>query len=141
MSLRAVCRSKDMPVKQTVLAWLGRYPEFQAQYARALEARGCGYGEEVVAVTQRVLAGEIAPDVGRVAIDGLKWAAGRMAPKVYGDRVAITGPDGGAVKHQHTHELLAKATDDQLDILERTVAQIEGLAVTGGDPGGEAASG
>lgn len=141
LSLRAVCRHDDMPVKQTVLGWLSRYPEFMAQYLRAMEARGCACGEQVIDVTQRVIAGDLPPDVGRVAIIGLTWAAARMAPKAYGDRVAVTGHDGGAVKHAHTHELLARATDEQLDVLEATVAQIDGVAVSGADTGGETSEG
>ena len=35
----------------------------------------------------RVLNGEVNPNAGRVAIDGLKWIAARMLPKRYGDRV------------------------------------------------------
>lgn len=133
ISLRRLCRQKDMPSTTSVFRWLADNPTFRDQYARAMEARGCTYGEQVIDISQRVIAGEIPPERGRVAIDALKWAAGRMAPKQYGDRVAVTGADGGAVKYQHTHELLAKATDEQLDQLERTVAQIEGVAIAVSD--------
>lgn len=104
---------------------------------RALEARGCSYGEQVVDIAHRVMAGELAPDVGRVAIDGLKWAASRMAPRVYGDRVALTGHDGGAVKHAHKLDV-SKASDEQLDQLEKLVTAIGGgVADAGGDQGRE----
>lgn len=97
LSLRRLCRQNGMPNVATVLRWVGERADFREQYVRALEARGCAYGEQVVDVAHRVMAGELAPDVGRVAIDGLKWAASRMAPRVYGDRVALTGADGGDI--------------------------------------------
>lgn len=97
LSLRRLCRQNDMPAFQTVLRWVGERADFREQYVRALEARGCNYAEQVVDVGQRVLAGEIPSDAGRVAIDALKWAASRMAPRVYGDRIALTGADGGDI--------------------------------------------
>lgn len=100
LSLRRLCRQDDMPALTTVMRWVGENAAFREQYVRALEARGCGYGEQVVDVAQRVMAGELPPDAARVGIDGLKWAAARMAPRVYGDRVALTGADGGPLQIQ-----------------------------------------
>lgn len=100
LSLRRVCRADDVPNASTVMRWFGENAGFREQYARAMEARGFGYADQVVDVAQRVLAGDVPPDAARVGIDGLKWAAARMAPRVYGDRVAITGADGGPLQIQ-----------------------------------------
>ena len=48
--------------------------------------------------------GELDPQAGRVVIDARKWAASKLAPKRYGERIAqeITGADGGPVKTEAT---------------------------------------
>lgn len=137
LSMRRLCRRDDMPHRATIFKWIAIYPDFRTEYMRALEARGCSYGEQVEEIAQRVLAGELAPDVARVAIDALKWTAGRMAPKVYGDRVAHehTGKDGGPIQHVD----LSKLSDDQLAQLEGIAASIQDSAVIG-DPAREDAT-
>lgn len=97
ISVERICRNKDMPSASTIYRWIGERADFRDNYLRAMAARGMKHGDDVIAVVSKVLAGEIAPDVGRVAIQGLTWAAARMAPKVYGDRVALTGADGGDI--------------------------------------------
>ena len=97
LAVERICRQADMPAKQTIYRWIGERADFRDAFVRAMAARGMKHGDDVIAVVDKVLAGEIAPDVGRVAIQGLSWAAARMAPKVYGDRVALTGADGGDI--------------------------------------------
>jgi hypothetical protein len=98
-SLRALCRQEGWPDAGTVCGWLAEDAAFAQQYARAREADGAATGEEVADVARDVLAGKVAPDVGRVAMDGLKWSAARKAPKAYGDRSALEvgGPDAGPI--------------------------------------------
>ena len=43
-----------------------------------------------------VLTSDMDPQRAKVAMDGLKWAAERMAPKQYGPKVQGTG-QGGAI--------------------------------------------
>jgi hypothetical protein len=40
--------------------------------------------------------------LGRLAYDALKWLAGKLAPKVYGDKteVVVAGPNGGPVQSE-----------------------------------------
>ena len=55
-----------------------------------------------------MLDGKITPEQARVAIDSLKWSAGKRKPKVYGDRiqsdidmnvqVTVTNPFAAAVQ-------------------------------------------
>lgn len=98
ISLRAACREIGIHPGHTV-AELKADNDLWAQYARAREARGESFAEDVVTVAQMVLAGKVKPEQGRVAMDGYKWAAGRMAPKAYGDRTVLehTGKDGEAL--------------------------------------------
>lgn len=75
-------------------------PELAKSYAAAVEGRGDYYGEQVLNTAAGVVTGAIKPDVGRVAMDGFKWAAGRMAPKRWGDKVQaeVTGKDGAPLQ-------------------------------------------
>ncbi len=36
----------------------------------------------------------------RLRVDTRKWVLARMLPKIYGDKIALTGDDGGAVRVQ-----------------------------------------
>lgn len=94
-SLRAICRDKDMPSTTAVLKWLVKDDDgpLVAQYARARKAAADANAEDVVDIGQRTLAGEFDPQAARVAIDALKWSAGKRNPKKYGDKVAIGGDD------------------------------------------------
>jgi hypothetical protein len=111
LSLERLCRNKQMPSASTIYRWLGERADFREAYVRAGEAKGIRSGERVVDIAERCLRGEIPPDAARVAIEGHKWAAGRLAPKVYGDRVALTDPNGeafGTTVVQARHDLESK---------------------------------
>jgi hypothetical protein len=84
------------PSEGTWRLWCDSDPTIASDYARAREARGHHYGERVADLAGKVERGEMTPDAARVAIDAYKWASGRMAPKVYGDKAALelTGKDG-----------------------------------------------
>ena len=86
-SLRSVCRTDDLPDMLTVIRWCNADPEFRAMYDRARSARGDRYGEEVATIAEKVLSGELDPNVARVAGDLLKWSAARLATRYYGDRI------------------------------------------------------
>ena len=121
-SLASICRDDDMPGYRTVITWLGKHEEFQHNYARAREEQGDADADSIADVGRRVLLGELDPQAARVAIDALKWTAGRRKPKVYGDKIVQeqTGPNGGPIESRVTH------TVDPKDI-ESAVAKLKGL--------------
>lgn len=95
-SLRTVCGDEKMPDLRTVRRWLVKgsgqeaEPEFAAfrlQYARAREDQADYYAEKIV--DDAASATDAA--IGRLRMDALKWAASKLAPKRYGDKVALTG--------------------------------------------------
>jgi hypothetical protein len=105
-SLRKICESADMPSKTTVMRWLADESQkaFRDQYARAREAQADHLAEEILeiaddgrndtyetdsgtAVNQDVIARS------RLRVDARKWLASKMAPKKYGDKLAIGGAD------------------------------------------------
>ena len=88
-SLRRICETPGMRSVPTVLRWIGDSPAFAEQYARAREAQADGFADEIVQIADT----EEDPNRARVRIEARKWVAGKLRPKVYGDRVALGGAD------------------------------------------------
>jgi hypothetical protein len=90
-SLRAICAESDMPSTASVMRWLAGDAALSEQYARAREMQGdyeFDKGREIVmAATPETV------QVARLQYDALKWRAGKLRPKVYGDKMAIGGAD------------------------------------------------
>jgi hypothetical protein len=89
---------EGMPDKRTVLRWLDgdEGGELRTQYARAREALGDEYFDEIREVAFND--GDD-PNNKRVKVDALKWMASKLAPKRYGDKLETTlqGADGGPI--------------------------------------------
>ena len=88
-SLVKILRENGMPHYATVMRWLEADERFRENYARAREAQGDAYADRIDDVAERVLSGEIDPQAARVAIDALKWSAGKRLPKKYGDKLGL----------------------------------------------------
>ena len=56
----------------------------------------------------------------RLRVDTRKWAAGKMAPKRYGDKIQHTGDGGGPIRVRPD---LSKLTDKELNVLERILGR------------------
>ena len=102
-----------MPSTSTAIVWLadeGKV-EFQAQYARAREARADYLAEELLEIADDSSGDTITDKDGntrvdsefaarsRLRVDTRKWLASKMAPRKYGDKIEHTGADGGAIQH------------------------------------------
>ncbi len=57
----------------------------------------------------------------RLRVDTRKWAAGKLAPKRYGDKVQHTGDGGGPIRVRPD---LSKLTGEELDALERILGRV-----------------
>lgn len=88
-SLAEICRGPDMPKYRTVFGWLSDNESFSQDYMRAREAQADADADAIGDIASRVLHGEIEPGAARVAIDALKWTAGKRKPKVYGEKLDI----------------------------------------------------
>ena len=84
-SARSVCGDSDMPTWRSISNRLNENPEFAAAYSLAMENRGQVYADRISEIIDQVVSGQIDPNAGRVAIDGLKWVSSKLAPKKYGD--------------------------------------------------------
>lgn len=87
VSLDTILAGEGMPKKTQVYNWLRENLDFAEKYTRARESQADTDADEIANVRQRVIDGGLTPDQGRVAIDSLKWSAGKRAPKRYGDRI------------------------------------------------------
>ena len=114
-SLREICRDKDMPSKEGVRGWLIRHESFAAQYARAREAQADHFAEEILEISDdgsndwmSRKQGDDTVEVvnhehisrSKLRVDARKWLMSKMAPKKYGDKVELGGPDGGPLQVQ-----------------------------------------
>lgn len=92
-SLRSICSASNMPAKSTVFRLLAVDAEFRDRYARAREAQADHLFDEIMEI-----ADDSTEDVNRsrLKVDARKWAAGKLRPKVYGEKaeVALSGEIG-----------------------------------------------
>lgn len=105
-SLRTICADESMPGKSTVFRWLATYSDFGTKYAHAREEQADLYAESIVEIAdelevQAVYRGEdvkldLSPSAvarNRLRVDARKWYASKLAPKKYGDKIAVGGAD------------------------------------------------
>ena len=109
-SLAEICRRNDMPARATVYRWLADDDGFRDRYARAREAQADRFADEILEIAddatndwvERHQGGETIRVVdhehiqrSRLRVDARKWLMAKLAPKKYGDSVALTGGGGG----------------------------------------------
>lgn len=106
-SLRQICGSTGMPHRSTVMRWLAdeRHVSFRARYVTACELRADLLAEEILAISDDGSNDTYTDDDGitrvdhdhiarsRLRVDSRKWLAGKLAPKKYGDKLAVGGAD------------------------------------------------
>jgi hypothetical protein len=105
-TIRDIASMETMPAASTIMQWLdGRHPEFTEQYARAREALADRLAFETLTIaddgsndTYKDDEGNVRTDHdviarSRLRVDARKWLAAKMAPKKYGDKMAIGGAD------------------------------------------------
>lgn len=122
-SLRSFCEQEGRPSAPTVCRWL-RMEEtawFAEQYARAREAQADALFNDILDIVDQAED----PQIARLRMDARKWMAGKLRPKVYGDKVEL----GGKVDHEHTHE---HRTVSQVD---SRIAELLGLGADRPDEG------
>jgi hypothetical protein len=85
-SLRQICNDSHLPNRNTVWGWLRQNREFMGHYARAREDQAESLFDEALDIARE----HEDPAKARVMIDTLKWAAGKLKPKKYGDKIEHT---------------------------------------------------
>lgn len=86
-SMRAICSMPDMPSRRTVLRWMSEDEAFAAKCGRAREEQADWLHDDMGDIEERVLAGSLDYQAGRVVLSSKQWRAAKLAPKKYGDRL------------------------------------------------------
>ena len=144
-SLRAIAALDGMPHQDTIMAWLdGSKPAFSEQYARAREAQADKLAEEALQIADDGRSDTYLDAEGnertdneviqrsRLRVDTRKWLASKMAPKKYGDKMAIGGADDLGPVQTVTKEMtdaeravrLARAINDNPAAMHALVAAL-----------------
>lgn len=129
-SLRAICAEAGMPSKSTVLMWAATQPEFTELYSRTRELAADADADDVAHLARLTATGELNPTAARAAIDGLKWAAAKRAPRRYGER---PHPDRPRAEGSVSPADLSRLTDEELDLYERLVGKLTAAPEPTGD--------
>lgn len=105
-TLKAICRSEGMPGESTVRSWASLDIDgFAARYARAREIGYHAMAEQIIEISDDSSADFASTENGvrfdsehvqraKLRVDSRKWLLAKMLPKVYGDKIAHTGPNG-----------------------------------------------
>lgn len=116
-SLRSFCIGADgktlhgRPSVMAVMRWKAQIPRFNELYEKAKLDRADSLVDEMVDIADN----EPDPKKARVMVETRKWVASKFMPRVYGDRVAVTGATDGApiqvesVTHLSDADLMAIA--------------------------------
>ncbi len=96
VSLHRICADETMPPEQTVYRWLNDFEAFRENYERARDRRADRFADEIIEIVDE----EDDPARARGRMDARKWAASKLQPKKYGDKVTNehTGKDGGPIE-------------------------------------------
>lgn len=118
-SLRSILKDDGMPASSTVFKALTLEKQFAEQYARAREAQADALFDEILDIAdessndtyvdangiektdQEVVARS------RIRIDARKWMAGKLRPKVYGDKLDLNHSGRIGVAKELSEEELA----------------------------------
>ena len=95
-TLRGICKQDGMPDRTSFQSWVVAYPDLRSAWEAARRVKAHTLFDEALDAARDLK--ERAGDVGaaevnalRVAIDTLKWTAGKLNPQEYGDK-SITTP-------------------------------------------------
>jgi hypothetical protein len=105
-SLKGICADDDMPDRATVWRWIDSDADFKARYDEARQRGLDALADELILIADSPLMGETTTtkaDGGvevtrkdmlehrRLQIDARKWTLSKLAPKKYGDKLALGG--------------------------------------------------
>lgn len=86
-SLRNICKQGGMPNITTVWRWSNMNDDLRKQYAHARELQADAQFERIGDIVDDVETGTLDPAQARTMIDALKWTAGKLRPKSYGEKI------------------------------------------------------
>lgn len=110
-SLRSICCDQEMPARTTVYSWIMEDTDgFADHYARARELQADSHADDIIDIAddgsndwmeRRREGGSVDQVVdhehiqrSKLRVDARKWAASKLKPKRYGERIDHTSSDG-----------------------------------------------
>ena len=96
-----ICEEDGMPDRSTFYRWMDVYEELRDQYARAKEDQADLFVDQIIEIADNSAHDTIETDFGvkentewvnrsKLRIDARKWAASKLKPKKYGDKLDLT---------------------------------------------------
>lgn len=120
VSLIEICKDKSMPSRDTVLRWQYQDATFAAKCRRAREAAGQAAAERLHEINRKVESGELEAAAANVISGNLKWIASRLASKIYGDKITVSGDEENPLAVRDvTKGLLGSLSTEQLEMIEQ----------------------
>lgn len=102
-SMVAICLGDEYPSQTTIYRWLEENTEFRERYERARVWQAHTMADRAVEMATKGSRAIGDPQVAAVQLNAIKWAASKLAPKVYGDKQDINlggQKDGEPVKSE-----------------------------------------
>lgn len=122
VSLETICKPRLMPNIWTVYRWLNRHPEFSKDYARARELQAETMADRMVQIAMEDQ-GSKDPQMLRVKIDAIKWAAGKMRPTKYGEANLLKKRTDLEFEREMI-DITPKPTDDEHLLNKKQLARV-----------------
>jgi hypothetical protein len=111
-----IASSPHLPCRTTIYRWNADNEDFRNQYTKARAEQADYYAELIV--DESYSSHDAA--IGRLRVDALKWAASKMAPKKYGEKIEVETSQPLTLAFQ----LPSRATERvQLESNERTALE------------------
>jgi len=117
-SLRSVCRDPAMPVPETVYRWFRLHEEFKDQYVLSKRDSADAHEDMIIDISDNppgqpvfdengnplldengravLRLDNVAIQHAKLRVDSRKWAASKLKPKKYGEKLAIGGDESMA---------------------------------------------
>lgn len=116
MSLRASCQRHKVP-PCSFIRWTREDDELMKQYAKARDISLDLMAEEVIEIADEAED----PQKGRLRVDTRKWYMSKLAPKRYGDKLAVTGGGDDDPPLRMEHSLGGEAAALVAEILKEVM--------------------
>lgn len=136
-TVKAICAAEEMPSMSTVYRWLAdpTKKEFWDLFAHAREVRMHRMADELEEIaddgSNDWMKNKFGDDVlntdhvqrSRLRVDTKKWLLGKLAPRTFGDKLAVGGdPDAPPIQTEAKVKLdLSGLSMEELDVLEKVM--------------------
>lgn len=108
-SLLEIAKLEGYPSAATMYRQMARDPAFATSIARAREAQQDHEADKCIEMADQATAEDW--QVVKLRIWARQWRAAKLAPKRYGDKVALTGGDGGPVQIERIERVIVDPKD------------------------------